>query len=907
MWTVLTWCVALAAVSRAEGLVAEYRFDTVIDGRTDDSSGKGNNAQVHGAVPCRTRFGNGLVFDGQDDYVDCGAGNSLDLRRRVSIECWVRPDVIPGAEVGVAGKGIESYGLTHNRDGQCRWYISGGGNVTKATLGVGSWNHVAGTYDGSTSRLFVNGEPRDSKVINVPIASGGPFFIGARGPGKHLFRGAIAGVRVYERALSEEEVSRRYARFADEKLARFEPIAGVHTLKGPGYVVRIAKGGGIQVEKGEDLYRLGTTFSYPGQTVGWNPFGMLGESACEANWEPTVKPGQEGDVSITAAGSHYSVARTVRVDGRRLVVTDTVTNTGDKDVAVLYRNQLSGPGKFKELLLGGADQRSMRMMAENPTAFVRQPHSTLGWVAEDDVLRLQLAIVSANNCVRMSADRFALRPGKRHTFRWVLYPASGEADYWAFINQVRRDWGVNTTVQGPFDYFSVTEQIDLIRDPKRLKAHLARKKLGVVAFHPWVDYDNYNCMTGKPTSRTELRAYVKEAMAAFKRVDPEILCIGCIEGNLVSLPPAAQKALWDSAPGRPQNQYVLSEDQMALLAEHDLPWQDCLLQDREGRSRYELYYRGDEGSRVPMIAIAVYAAPGNGQHRYWLDQAKFLLEECGLDGLYIDQFSMAFNDSQRYSYDVWDGTTVDIDTTTGRIVRRYTDAGLAGIGARKDLADYVLSKSRYMLANTFPATAELQSVPMHRFNESESVVDVFSFADGEKPPLSFLPSKGHLTTPIALGLRAKRYGDKHYENYARIIIKGAIGYLRHGLLYYHYASTIPESGPGSGEYGPINHMFPITPVELHEGYIIGRERIVTAISGTFLWRRARKPDVIVFDITGRPTKAKVEMKQTSDGWSVALGIKDWQNVAILRDSGADQAGGGSEASQRNAGGRDGSK
>jgi Concanavalin A-like lectin/glucanases superfamily len=881
MWTVLAWCVALGAVSGTEGLVAEYKFDTVIDDRTDDSSGKGNNAQVHGAVPCSTRFGNGLAFDGQNDYVDCGAGTSLDLRKRVSVECWVRPDVIPATEVGVAGKGIESYGLTYYKDGQCWWYISGGGNMTKAGLAVGFWNHVTGTYDGSASRLYVNGDLRDSNVIDVPIAPGGPFFVGARGPGTHLFRGAIAGLRVYDRALSKDEVAERYARFADEGLAQFEPIAGGHALQGPGYLVRIAEGGGIQVEKGNDLYRLGTTFSYPGPTMGWNALGILDEFVCEPDWEPSVAPGQEGEVSVIAAGSQYSVERTVRVDGHRLVVTDTVTNTGDEDVAVVYRNQLSGPSKFEEVLLGGAAQAAMRMMAENPTAFLRQPDSTLGWVAEDNVLRLQLAMASANNCVRMSADRFALRPAEQHTFRWVLYPASGDSDYWAFINQLRRDWDVNTTVQGPFDYFSVTEQMDMVRDAERLEAYLARKKLGVVAFHPWVDYDNYNSMTGKPTSREELRAYAKEAMAAIKRVDPEILCIGCIEGNLVSLPPAAQKALWDSAPGRPQNQYILSEDQMALLAEHDLPWQDCLLQDREGRCRYELYYRGDEGSRVPMIAIAVYAAPENGQHRYWLDQAKFLLEECGFDGLYIDQFSMAFNDSQRYSYDAWDGTTVDVDNTTGRIVRRYTDAALVGIGARRDLADYVLSKSSYMLANTFPAAAELQSVPMHRFNESEGSVNVFSFADGEKPPLSVYPCKGHLTTPVALGLRAGRYGDKHLENYARIIMKGAIAYLRHGLLYYHYGTEIPETGPGSGEYGAINHMFPLTPVELHDGWVLGEERTVTCVSGTYAWANKDEPNVLVFDITGRPVSPDATVTHVDDGWRVELRLKDWAQIAVL--------------------------
>jgi hypothetical protein len=38
------------------------------------------------------------------------------------------------------------------------------------------------------------------------------------------------------------------------------------------------------------------------------------------------------------------------------------------------------------------------------------------------------------------------------------------------------------------------------------------------------------------------------------------------------------------------------------------------------------------------------------------------------------------------------------------------------------------------------------------------------------------------------------------------------------MVYYHYGLTqIPETGPGSGEYGPINYMFPLTFAKLIRG------------------------------------------------------------------------------------------
>jgi hypothetical protein len=79
-----------------------------------------------------------------------------------------------------------------------------------------------------------------------------------------------------------------------------------------------------------------------------------------------------------------------------------------------------------------------------------------------------------------------------------------------------------------------------------------------------------------------------------------------------------------------------------------------------------------------------------------------------------------------------------------------------------------------------------------------------------------------------------------------------------------------------------NFLSVITPFELREGYVVGKERIVTAISGKYAWKNPAKPEVLVFDVTGRPTQAKIEMKRTGAGWNVTLGIEDWENIAVIK-------------------------
>jgi hypothetical protein len=117
-------------------------------------------------------------------------------------------------------------------------------------------------------------------------------------------------------------------------------------------------------------------------------------------------------------------------------------------------------------------------------------------------------------------------------------------------------------------------------------------------------------------------------------------------------------------------------------------------------------------------------------------------------------------------------------------------------------------------------------------------------------------------------------------------MKALITYLRHGVLYYHYAiKDIPATGPGSGEYGPINHMFPITVVALHEGWIEGKERLITCVSGMFVWPGRTKPVIHVFDLDGRQKAHGFAITRSGRGWKVRVELADWVEFAIVEGGG----------------------
>src|SRR5205085_9271863 len=141
-----------------------------------------------------------------------------------------------------------------------------------------------------------------------------------------------------------------------------------------------------------------------------------------------------------------------------------------------------------------------------------------------------------------------------------------------------------------------------------------------------------------------------------------------------------------------------------------------------------------------------------------------------------------------------------------------------------------------------------QSLPALRFWEMQDYVRAGGLKAGVKPPLIGEMMEGLLGSPIGLGITPRLDPARRPEpkdewvtglgitpgadrsNLAEGLMLGLISYLRHGLLYYHYAYVeIPEKGPGSGEYGPINHMFPFTPVGLHEGWMEDRERTIACL------------------------------------------------------------------------------
>ena len=739
VFVVLSLCQVVRADGRA-GLVAHWGFQKGSGDVVQDVAG-GNHGEILGATWVKAGKGRALWFNGLSDYVDCGKGAALDLRKHVTVEAWVMPEDVPDGEPSIAGKGIYSYGLTYFENGMCYWYISSGANHLNADLAVGSWHHVVGTYDGQRMALYVDGKQAASRPLSVPIKAGGAFLMGACAGRKGRFSGAIADVRVYDRALSAEEIAAHFKETSMGKIQRPKPAQEVVALKGDGYSVGITDKGSLRVHAGEETYDLDTMFSCPGDVIGWNVLGQR-QGRKETAWQPIVTKRSEREVEVAASGKSDTLKRTFLLDGHKLNIKDTLTNTTNSPVGVIVENTIRRRGMV-HIVLGGANVSPRTLTAENPTVFASQEASSLGVIAEDSVFRLQFEARLSRTHVRFGARHLGLDKGTSYTLRWAVYPFDRKADYFDFVNSVRRDWKTNFTIVGPWDFFNIMDP--LLDDHDRLKAVLKRKKVRIAALTPWVFYYD-----GAALPRAEHKAMLQKAIRALKKAAPDIKCIGCTENNIVSFDRAKlkQNKLFDAVcRGSGRYPLVLSAELTRAL-EGSSPWRDSLVKTPDGRAMIE------DCLPKSFVHQMVYSEPDNYQARHLMDAVKFLVDEVGTDGVYIDQFNLAFEPRQRYHYAKWDGFTVDINAETGRIDRKYTDGGLVGAKVRKSLCEYVVSKGKIFVANTHAAVEETQALPVFRFMEAGWASKRASWKKGDAPPLLAGLCKGHFDSPIGLGVRA---------------------------------------------------------------------------------------------------------------------------------------------------------
>jgi len=181
----------------------------------------------------------------RDQMVSVPDSPSLRLDETQTIDAWIFPTFAGPNENLIVGKGtgrsppaLVNYGLIRHTNGSLEYSIDGvlGGNCIvrdnlnpQAFAPLNTWTHVAGTYDGITARLYVNGQLEVSFSCSItPETSDDPLTIGApgvrrNGDARSSFTGLIDEVEVFDTTLTDEEIWDIYMAGSDGKC---KPVCG---------------------------------------------------------------------------------------------------------------------------------------------------------------------------------------------------------------------------------------------------------------------------------------------------------------------------------------------------------------------------------------------------------------------------------------------------------------------------------------------------------------------------------------------------------------------------------------------------------------------------------------------------------------------------------------------------------
>ena len=267
------------------GLVGWWGFN----GNAQDGSGNGNHGTVNGATLTTDRFGNqnsAFNFDGVDDWIQ--VDDHATLRpNHITISAWIyvnTPTINPivtktriGNPFGLDGG--EQYCIFQSpynyqntagsfqikRNGGCQnggvgWYRIFQTNLPFST---GQWQHIVGTYDGDTMKLYNNGLLSGFQVPpSGPIdnCSNGTFNIGRGWVNYDFYNGKMDNLGMWNRALTQQEITNLYNSQLPAQTSLCLPTITTSSPSSVG-VDSVVIGGNIRNDGGSSIVLRGVCYS----------------------------------------------------------------------------------------------------------------------------------------------------------------------------------------------------------------------------------------------------------------------------------------------------------------------------------------------------------------------------------------------------------------------------------------------------------------------------------------------------------------------------------------------------------------------------------------------------------------------------------------------------------------------
>ncbi|MCK5044445.1 LamG domain-containing protein [Candidatus Parcubacteria bacterium] len=205
------------------GLVGYWSFDEGSGTIAYDASGNGNNGTLYNSPQWTDgKHGGALEFDSSNDYMCATDSSTLDLTTGATLSGWFKKRENNEFQTILEKTGAYRIRIEDNNEIMTRYYFNdstetGEKQITGPT--DNDWHYVVSTFNN------ISGEVKlylDGNLINtwtgfsdkIIADRSDHFHIGSRGGSTTFFKGTIDEVKIYNRALSAEEIHYHYNRGA---------------------------------------------------------------------------------------------------------------------------------------------------------------------------------------------------------------------------------------------------------------------------------------------------------------------------------------------------------------------------------------------------------------------------------------------------------------------------------------------------------------------------------------------------------------------------------------------------------------------------------------------------------------------------------------------------------------------
>ena len=161
-----------------------------------------------------------MVFDGTNDYAKV---SDINITSEISIEGWVYANSV-GSFNAIASQFqadtlTESSWVLETVGSDIRLYITNNSSLSFASTSFSTlvWTHIVGTFNGTTIKIYKNsvlgdvtGTIAGLNNSNLNINIGALYSQNGNEGGTGLWNGKISNVKIYNRALSQDEITQNF-------------------------------------------------------------------------------------------------------------------------------------------------------------------------------------------------------------------------------------------------------------------------------------------------------------------------------------------------------------------------------------------------------------------------------------------------------------------------------------------------------------------------------------------------------------------------------------------------------------------------------------------------------------------------------------------------------------------------